>query len=151
MHSLPFFISSSLPDGLESVFNSKPDPDIPQQTTLARHFTLYLFYIMAASNTRLRYGNCIILHFMPEYTYPCHQTGSKPVFTNKWHTATHYFLNTPRLIYIYSTSLLLPIIKWCLAPALLLHSTPEIANSGILSLLSRNTEWMAQPAYYEKI
>ena len=31
---------------------------------------------------------------MPEYTYPCHQTWSKPVFTNKWHTATHYFLNT---------------------------------------------------------
>jgi hypothetical protein len=54
---LHLFVTS---DGLESVFNPKPDPDIPQQTTLARHFTLYQFYVMAGSNTEIRYGNCIV-------------------------------------------------------------------------------------------
>ena len=54
---LHLFVTS---DGLESVFNSKPDPDIPQHTTLARHFTLYQFYVMAGSNTKIRYGNCIV-------------------------------------------------------------------------------------------
>ena len=54
---LHLFVTS---DGLESVLNSKPDPDIPQHTTLARHFTLYQFYVMAGSNTKIRYGNCIV-------------------------------------------------------------------------------------------
>jgi hypothetical protein len=48
---------------IESVLNSKPDPDIPQQTTLARHFTLYPIYILSPPTITITFTTtCTLSH-----------------------------------------------------------------------------------------
>jgi hypothetical protein len=57
---LHLFVTS---DGLQSVLNSKPDPDIPQQTTLARHFTLYPIYILSPPTITITFTTtCTLSH-----------------------------------------------------------------------------------------